>query len=95
MMATSVFLPFLTKTAAKQWCNCGGFAVFSFAEPSAAQDFCGNEISMADNSLQKTAETVSRAMWLPIPPAGLVYRMNASEHEPPKNSLLSGRGSEA
>jgi hypothetical protein len=28
-----------------------GFGVFSFAEPSAALDFCENEISMADNLL--------------------------------------------
>jgi hypothetical protein len=28
-----------------------GFTVIAFAEPSAAQDFCGNEISMADNWL--------------------------------------------
>jgi hypothetical protein len=40
----------------------------------AVQDFCGDEISMADNSLQKTAITASRAMWLPDPPAGLMHR---------------------
>jgi hypothetical protein len=56
-----------------------GFAAFSFAEPSTAQDFCRNEISMADDSLQKTAKTASRSMWHPTPPAGLVHLMNASE----------------
>ena len=68
------------KNSGKKWCNRGGFAAFSFGEPSAAQDFRGNEISMADNSLQKTAKTASRAMWLRTPPAGSVHLMNASEH---------------
>jgi hypothetical protein len=49
-------------------CSCGGFAVFSSAEPSAGQDFRGSEISMADNSLQKTAITAGRGMWLPTRP---------------------------
>jgi len=53
------------KNSAKKWYNRGGFAAFSLAEPSAAQDLSGNEISMADNSLQKTAKTASRAVWLP------------------------------
>jgi hypothetical protein len=35
---------------------------------------------MADNLLQKTAKTASRAMRLPTPPAGLMHLMNASEH---------------
>jgi hypothetical protein len=63
MMSPSVSCHF-SQNSAKQWCNRGGFAVFSLAEPSAAQDFSGNEISMADNSLQKTAKTASRAVWL-------------------------------
>jgi hypothetical protein len=57
-----------------------GFAAFSFAEPSADQHFCGNEISMADDPLQKTAKTASRSTWPPTPPAGLAHLMNASEH---------------
>jgi hypothetical protein len=55
--------------SAKQW----GSAVFSFAEPSAAQDFCANEISMADDLLQITAKTVSRDARLPTPPGGLMH----------------------
>src|SRR5260370_30563301 len=42
-----------------EWRYRGGFAVLSFAEPSAAHDFCRNEISMADSPLQKTAKTAS------------------------------------
>ena len=61
-------LVFSHKNSGKSGYNCGGFAAFSFAEPSAAQDFSGNEISMADDSLQKTAKTASRAMLLPIRP---------------------------
>jgi hypothetical protein len=48
-----------------------GFSVFSFAEPSAALDFCENEISMADNLLQKTAKTARRAMRFPTPATAL------------------------
>jgi len=36
--------------------------VVSFAEPSAGYDFCGTAVSMADNSLQKTAKTASGAI---------------------------------
>jgi hypothetical protein len=66
--------------ARQKWCSRGGFAAFSFAEPSAAQDSSRNETSMADNLLQKTAKTASRAMWLPTSRSGLAHLMNASEH---------------
>jgi hypothetical protein len=46
----SAFLPFPYKTVEKGALR-SGFTVIAFAEPSAAQDFCGNEISMADNWL--------------------------------------------
>jgi hypothetical protein len=62
------------KGSAKQW----GLAVSSFAEPSAAQDFCADEISMADDLLQITAKTAGRDMRLPTPPAGLMHLMNPS-----------------
>src|SRR5260370_9008698 len=71
---------FSENSRGKELRNGCGVAVFSFAGPSAAQDFCGNEISMADNSLQITAKTASRVMWLPTPPAGLLHLVNASEH---------------
>jgi hypothetical protein len=48
-----------------------GFGVFSFAEPSAALDFCENEISIADNLLQKTAKTARRTMRFPTLPIAL------------------------
>jgi hypothetical protein len=69
------FLAISRKGSTKQW----GLAVSSFAEPSAAQDFCANEISMADDLLQITAKTASRDVRLPTPPGGLMHLMNASE----------------
>jgi hypothetical protein len=42
MMSPSVFLLFVAKTAGTSAVISRGFAVFSFSEPSAAQDFRGN-----------------------------------------------------
>ena len=50
---------YFLKNSGKQWKTVAGqrgFAVFWFTERSAAEDFCGNEISMADDSLQKTGK---------------------------------------
>ncbi|HJY50745.1 MAG TPA: hypothetical protein VJ349_19240 [Stellaceae bacterium] len=71
----SAALAISRKGSTKQW----GLAVSSFAEPSAAQDFCANEISMADDLLQITAKTAGRDVRLPTPPGGLMHLMNASE----------------
>jgi hypothetical protein len=68
-----------TKTPVKRGVTVVGFAVFSFAERSTAQDFSGNEISIADNSLQRTAKTASRCHLLPTPPAGSVQLVNAAK----------------
>jgi hypothetical protein len=40
------------------------FGCFYFCERTAAYDFCGGRRPLADNSLQKTAKTASRAVWV-------------------------------
>src|SRR5215470_16382365 len=40
------------------------FGCFYFCEPTAVYDFCGGRHLLADNSLQKTARSASRAVWV-------------------------------
>jgi hypothetical protein len=42
--------------------NSGCFAVSSFAECSAAEDFCGNAMALADNFMEKQRKTAKGAV---------------------------------
>jgi hypothetical protein len=75
----SAALAILGHFSQRQCKTVGLSCFFSFAEPSTAQDFCANEISMADDLLQITAKTASRDVRLPTPPGGSMHLMNASE----------------
>jgi len=56
VVPSSHFLLLFHKNSRKQRQYSQHLAVLSLSEPPAAQDFCGYEVSMADNLLQRTAK---------------------------------------